>query len=360
MQGKRILKYVLGAIFSILFFIGAFYAYLWWDFLHNPIELPNNQAVQVFVKKGMTSHDVANELVKQGVMSHPKMFLALARYMNATEALKAGVYHIEPGITPSELIEKLRLGKAIMHPFTLVNSWRFSEIKHALDKNKYLDHDIKGLSNEEIMVKIGAPGQNPEGRFYPETYHFRYQTSDLLILRIAYQKMKKILAEEWANRAPNLPWKCEYDALIAASLIIEETEHEQEMDEIAGVMVRRINLGMPLQIDPTVIYALGDHYRYPLKLSDLKVRSSYNTYLHKGLPPTPIAVPTRAAIHAALHPAEGTAIFYMAKGDGSHVFTDNLKDHRKAKKRYEIRERSLHHKHHKKHDMRSEFYRYYY
>ncbi|KJS28084.1 MAG: aminodeoxychorismate lyase, partial [Pseudomonas sp. BRH_c35] len=203
-----------------------------------------------------------------------------------------------------------------------------------------LEQTLDGLTDAEIMSRIGASGQHPEGRFFPDTYRFTRGTSDADLLRRAYARLEQVLEEEWQQRAEGLPYKDAYQALIMASIIEKETGVPGERGEIAGVFVRRLARGMLLQTDPTVIYGMGEKYKGRITRTDLRTPTPYNTYTNAGLPPTPIAMVGREAIHAALHPADGTSLYFVARGDGSHVFSDTLNQHNRAVREYQLKRRA--------------------
>lgn len=259
----------------------------------------------------------------------------LARIQGNLGKIKAGEYLIEPGkTTPAKLLQNMAAGRVLLRQLTIIEGWTFQQIMNAINNNPYLQHNFNTLKNDEIMAQLGYPNINPEGRFYPDTYLFSKGTADSKILKKSYQKMQILLAQQWNSRAANLPYQNQEEALTAASLIERETAVPQERPMVAGVIVRRLEKNMRLQIDPTVIYALGNAYKGKLSSQDLKINSPYNTYLYKGLPPTPIAVPSASSLYAALHPASGDALFYVANGRGSHIFSATLKDHDVAIDKY--------------------------
>ncbi len=305
----------------------------WHRFVSTPM-ITGHQPVKFVLVSGTPIKKFAEQLHEQGVLTQPKLFVLMARLENATRKIQAGQYEIEPSTTPQQLLKKLIDGKVILRELTIIEGWTFAELMTALDNNAYLIHTLKNKSPDELMTAIGHPGKTPEGRFYPDTYLFGAGVNDVEVLQKAYQRMARLLQKDWRNRAADLPYKNAYQALIAASLIQRETGFTEEKPSIAGVIVRRLKRGMRLQIDPTVIYALGEKYKGKLTRKNMQMKSPYNTYLHKGLPPTPIAFPDSASIYAALHPAKGKALYFVAKGDGSHVFSDTLAAHDKAIRKY--------------------------
>lgn len=245
-----------------------------------------------------------------------------------------------PGMKLSDLLEKWRTGDTIQHRITLVEGWNFARLRQALAQNEVLEHLTGDWSGEKLMEELGYKGVHPEGRFYPDTYQFTRGQSDLDILRQASQRLHDVLAEEWQQRADNLPYDTPEQALVMASIIEKETGMASERAAISGVFVRRLNRNMLLQTDPTVIYGMGDNYKGRITRADLQRPTPYNTYTNAGLPPTPIAMVGRAAIHAALHPAEGDALYFVAKGDGSHQFSRTLQEHNRAVREYQLKRRA--------------------
>ncbi|MCK4609255.1 MAG: endolytic transglycosylase MltG, partial [Gammaproteobacteria bacterium] len=244
---------------------------------------------------------------------------------------------IEPGTTPIQLLNKLVSGDVILRSFTIVDGWTFHDMINALEQNPSIVHTLKGLTDPQIMQKIGVPGEIPEGRFYPDTYKFSGGVKDVDILRSAYKLMQSKLNAAWNNRAADAPYSCQYKALIAASIIEKEAAVPSERPIISGVIKRRLKKNMYLQMDPTVIYGLGDSYKGDLTVKDLRRNTPYNTYLHKRLPPTPICIPSIDAFEAALHPQAGKELYFVAKGDGTHEFSATLKEQDAAIRKYQLK-----------------------
>ena len=311
-----------------------------WSFLKTPLVADGGSPINFLFAQGTSVKKAAYDLKQQNLLKRPLFFVLFVRLSGAEYNLKAGEYVIEPGATPYELIQKMAKGDALRHAFTLVEGWTFAQVVASLNDNQYVKHTIQKLNPAEIMEKIGHSGEIPEGRFAPDTYLFSGDITDVDILLNAYYLMQKRLQTSWDSRAKEVPYHCAYDALIVASLIEKETAFTQEKPLIAGVILRRLEKGMLLQVDPTVIYGLGSKFSGKLKKSDLSVKTPYNTYIHKGLPPTPIAMPGKDSIEAALHPAAGTAWYYVSKGDGTHEFSDSLKEQGKAVRKYLLREPS--------------------
>lgn len=261
----------------------------------------------------------------------------LARIDGTAGRIRAGEYQLEPGLTPRALLALWVSGKTVLHELKLIEGWRFADAVRQVRAAPTLSHTLpEGLDAAAVMTALGRDGQAPEGRLFPDTYRFTRGMSDVMFLRNALAAQERVLAEEWAQRAPNLPYDGPEQALTMASIIEKETGVAAERARIAGVFVRRLQLGMRLQTDPTVIYGLGESYDGDIRSRDLATDTPYNTYTRDGLPPTPICLPGREAIHAALHPAEGDALYFVARGDGSHHFSATLSEHNFAVKRYQL------------------------
>ncbi len=315
--------------------------WLWMDlqqFLQQPLDLPATGYTLV-VEPGSNLGRVCTRLAADGVLSHPRYLRAWARWQGRGADIKAGEYRLQPGLTPPGLIRLLRSGKVILRDLTIIEGWTFRQMRQAIAAEPGLRHGLTGLDDAHVMAAIGVPGYFPEGRFLPDTYRFAAGTPDTVLLRRAYDAMQDVLARAWAARAPDLPYHSPYEALIMASIIEKETGVAAERARIAGVFVRRLEKRMRLQTDPTVIYGLGERFDGNLRRRDLRSANPYNTYLNRGLPPTPIALPGRAAIEAALHPAPGKALYFVARGDGTHEFSATLEQHNRAVKRYQLHHR---------------------
>jgi UPF0755 protein len=306
----------------------------WLMFVNTPLISADSQPVSFVYIQGTSVKGLANQLQSKNLLQNTNLFVVLTRLKGCERQLKAGEYRILPGTKPAQLLDQMVHGDMIRHALTILEGWTFAEVKAAVDSNQYLAHDLKGLSDSAIMQKIGKAGEMPEGRFAPDTYFFSGNISDVDILRTAYRLMQKRLDDEWAGRANNAAYKCVYEALIVASIIEKESALKSERPQIAGVVLRRLQIKMPLQMDPTVIYGMGKDYKGKLTPHDLEKDTIYNTYKHVGLPSTPISMPSQDAIHAALHPVESTALYFVAKGDGSHVFASTLKEHDENIRKY--------------------------
>lgn len=326
---------VLG-LFASLVVLAIIAAALWLDYRgFQRQRLPANDTEPYFsIPRGASLRQVADQLAAEGYLSRPDLFIALAYLTGEARRIQAGEYAWAEGVTPPELLTLLTSGRVVQHGITFVEGWTFRQALDALIKDARFSGDLADLSDADIMARLGRPDQHPEGRFFPDTYRFPRGTARLAVLRRAMDRMDAVLAEEWARRAPDLPLDSPYEALILASIVEKETGLAAERSEVAGVFIRRLRRGMRLQTDPTVIYGLGDRYRGRLRKVDLRDDNPYNTYTRDGLPPTPIALPGRAAIAATLSPADGDALYFVAKGDGGHHFSETLAEHNRAVKRY--------------------------
>jgi UPF0755 protein len=302
----------------------------------SPIDLTPAQ-LDVTIKPHSSLRSVTAQLNRGGVPVEPELFVLMTRLLGLQSQLKSGNYEFKAGITPYEVLQKLARGDVNEYVATIIEGWTFRHMRAELDANPALKHDTAGMSDADLLAVIGAPEApigNGEGLFFPDTYLFDKDTSDLDIYRRAYRLMKLRLDEAWAARAPGLPYKTPYDALTMASIIEKETGKASDRPMVSAVFANRLRVGMPLQTDPTVIYGLGDSYEGRLKKRDLQTDTPYNTYTRMGLPPTPIALPGVASLQAALNPAQTTALYFVSRGDGSSIFSDTLDDHNKAVDKY--------------------------
>jgi UPF0755 protein len=326
---------LLGLLVSLI--IGVFWAD-YRAFRQTPLTFPEAGWVYM-LRTGDNTGSLGRELTTRGALHRPILYLrCLAWEQGAVQRLKAGEYRIPTGITPLNLLALLTSGRVMQHPFTLVEGWNFAQARQALSGLDWVRHTLENLTPEEIMVRLGRPGTAPEGHFLPDTYYFPRGTPDVDVLRRALQGMDRLLATAWAKRTANLPLETPEQALILASIIEKESAIAAERPQIAGVFLRRLRLGMRLQTDPTVIYGLGARFTGKLHHADLGQDTPYNTYMHKGLPPTPIALPGREAILAALHPQWSDALYFVARGDGSHIFSTTLEAHNRAVHQHPLNE----------------------
>ena len=255
-----------------------------------------------------------------GVLGNEGMFVWLARLLGKTTQIKAGNYELETAPTPLELLDMMTNGRATQNEISIIEGWTFNQLRAALSLNSGIRHDSATLSEAEIMQRLGASEGQAEGLFFPDTYYFANGTSDFNLLKRAYQAMQKHLLETWETRSPSLPLESPYQALILASIVEKETGQANDRSMIAGVFINRLNKGMLLQTDPTVIYGMGEKYDGKLHKRDLQMDTPYNTYTRAGLTPTPIALPGLASLQATLHPAQTDALYFVARGDGSSNF----------------------------------------
>jgi len=289
------------------------------------------------IESGSNIKSIARQLSLENIIDDPWLFILLAKLKGVETRVRAGEYLLQQEQSPNDLLELFTRGQSIQYSFTIIEGWSFRQMLQALKADPVLVHSLKGKSNAEIMADLGYPGQHPEGMFYPDTYRFPRGTSDIKFLHRAYNLMQTELQREWQNRSPDLPLNSAYEALILASIIEKETAVASERPLIASVFIRRLQKNMRLQTDPTVIYGLGEQFDGDIRYRDLRKDTPYNTYLRKGLTPTPIALPGVEAIRAALHPAESDALYFVAKGDGTHQFSSTLEQHNKAVKKYQLK-----------------------
>ncbi|MEW5755920.1 MAG: endolytic transglycosylase MltG [Pseudomonadota bacterium] len=297
-----------------------------------------NEQNKVFVvKPGSSVQRIANELFEQGIIIRPHYFAWAARWQNKAHRIQSGEYLLSNKMTALDLLDDMAEGKVMQHGLTVVEGWTFAQLRQALAQHPAIKHTLEGKSAAEVMSLLGHPGQHPEGRFYPDTYYFPRGLSDIDFLKRAYEVMDQQLNTYWEGRAAGLPYKTPYEALIMASIIEKETAVPAERPAIAGVFVRRLQKRMRLQTDPTVIYGLGEGYDGNLRRNDLTTDTPYNTYTRFGLPPTPIALPGGESIKAALHPDASDAVYFVARGDGTHAFSATLEQHNQAVVKYQLK-----------------------
>lgn len=307
----------------------------WW--LHEPMPLklqPGAQVVDLEIEPGTRANTVAEVVVASGADVPTPLLQLWFRLSGQARQIKAGSYEIVPGTTPRKLLSMLVRGEETLKNVTLVEGWNFNQVRAALQKAEQLVPDTQGLSPETIMEKLGRPGIHPEGRFFPDTYTYAKGASDVAVLKRAARAMDKRVEAAWALRSPDTPLKTPEQALILASIVEKETGKASDRAQIAGVFINRLRIGMPLQTDPTVIYGLGDKFDGNLRKRDLQTDTTYNTYTRAGLPPTPIAMPGKAALLAAVQPAPTKALYFVARGDGSSQFSSNLDEHNRAVNKY--------------------------
>src|SRR5882672_8207125 len=323
-------------LISLLIFVAVAAAgvYLWHAY-KRPLDMPAEQ-VEVRVAAGFSARAIARQLQQAGVAVDAEAFVAAARATGATQSLRAGRYEVERGMNLLAVVDKLRRGEVLHERVTIVEGSTFAEMRTALNNNSELRKDTSKMTDDEILRAIGADETSREGLFAPETYVFDTGSSDLDILRQAYRAQRATLQKAWESRVEGLPYRTAYEALVMASIVEKETGVAADRSRIAGVFVNRLQKGMLLQTDPTVIYGMGAKFDGNLRKRDLTTDSPYNTYMRAGLPPTPIALPGRAAIAAALKPEQTKALYFVSRGDGTSEFSETLTDHNRAVGKYQL------------------------
>jgi UPF0755 protein len=294
------------------------------------------QPVTIEIIKGDSFKQVIHKLRDQHLFIKPFWFKVIAVRQQVVSKLKTGEYELPTGATMPDILALFVSGKSRQYSITFPEGRNFKEMLREIEKNPNLEHTLGDISNEALMAKIGATEKHPEGLFFPDTYFFEKRTPDVALLKRAYGKMQTVLQQEWFNKAEHLPFNSPYQALIMASIVEKETAAKAERTLISGVFNRRLNQGMMLQTDPTVIYGMGDRYQGNIRAQDLHTETPYNTYKIKGLPPTPIAMPGREAIYAALHPDQSkNSLYFVSRGDGTHVFSATLSEHNQAVNKFQ-------------------------
>ncbi len=304
----------------------------WW--LHQPLDL-GPEPLELAIEPGTTPRGVARDVVAAGVKTDARLLYAWFRVSGQDRAIKAGNYELPPGTTPISLLQKLARGEEALRALTLVEGWNWRQVRQALAKEEQLKHDAAALTDEALMAQLGRPGVAPEGRFFPDTYTYAKGSSDIALLRRAMHAMDRQLEAAWAQRAADTPLKSADEALTLASIVEKETGKASDRGQIAGVFVNRLRVGMLLQTDPTVIYGLGEKFDGNLRKRDLQTDTPWNTYTRAGLPPTPIAMPGKASLLAAVQPQATRALYFVAKGDGTSHFSASLEEHNRAVNRYQ-------------------------
>ncbi|MBV9890257.1 MAG: endolytic transglycosylase MltG [Rhizobacter sp.] len=307
------------------------YAAAW---LNRPLALAGDTA-EFSVEPGKTSREIAEGWVRAGVQTSPFLLYQWFRWSGRARQIRAGSYEIGPGTTPIRLLEKMVRGDETLATVRFTEGWTFRQIRAELARADGLKPTTASMSDAEVMTALGAPGLSPEGRFLPDTYAYSKGSTDLALMKRAYRAMAKRLAEAWQERDPTTPLQSADEALTLASIVEKETGVAADRGRVAGVLVNRLRIGMPLQTDPTVIYGLGAAFDGNLHKRDLLTDGPYNSYTLPGLPPTPIAVPGRASLLAAVRPEQTKALYFVSRGDGSSEFSETLADHNRAVNRYQ-------------------------
>jgi UPF0755 protein len=318
-------------VIAVLLLGGLAGAYHW---LNQPLVLVA-QTVDLSIEPGDSAREVASDVVAAGVAVHPALLYAWFRVSGDSRQIKAGSYELEQGVTPRTLLGKLVRGEEALRSVTLVEGWTFRQVREALQKADQLKSQTRALSNDTIMQQLGMAGTAAEGRFFPDTYTYAKGSSDLAVLQRAARAMDKKLAAAWEKRSTQSPLQSPEQALVLASIVEKETGRASDRPMIASVFSNRLAIGMRLQTDPTVIYGLGESFDGNLRKADLLADTPWNTYTRAGLPPTPIAMPGKASLLAAVQPATSKALYFVARGDGSSVFSATLDEHNRAVNKYQ-------------------------
>ncbi|WP_425261993.1 endolytic transglycosylase MltG [Rubrivivax sp. RP6-9] len=327
------MKRLLGALLVLLLLAAAGAgAAAWW--LHRPLPLAT-PTVELSIEAGTTPREIANGWVEAGVMTSPFLLYEWFRWSGQARRIRAGSYAIETGATPRQLLQRMVQGDELLESVRLIEGWTLRQWRAALAKAPHLKPTTAQMTDAELMAALDRAGESAEGRFFPDTYVYSRGVSDLMVLRRALRAMDIRLVSAWAERDGNTPLKSMEEALILASIVEKETGIAADRGKVAGVFVNRLRIGMPLQTDPTVIYGLGEAFDGNLRKRDLIADTPYNTYTRGGLPPTPIAMPGLASLRAAVRPEATRALYFVARGDGSSVFSDNLADHNRAVNQYQ-------------------------
>ena len=305
---------------------------LWW--VYKPLRLPSS-TVDLSIEPGTLPRAVAQAVAKAGVNVQPEILYLWFRISGQDRQIKAGSYELEPGLTPHRLLAKLTRGEEALRAVTLVEGWNFRQVRAALQKEDQLKPDTRGLSDEAVMAMVGLAGAHPEGRFYPDTYTYAKGSSDVAVLRRALRAMDRQLAAAWQKRAPTAVVATPEQALILASIVEKETGKAADRTQVSAVFNNRLRVKMPLQTDPTVIYGMGTSFDGNLRKKDLQTDTPWNTYTRPGLPPTPISMPGKSSLLAALQPADSKALYFVARGDGSSQFSATLDEHNRAVNKFQ-------------------------
>lgn len=328
-------RWVLRSLAGLCLALAALSAWVAW-FLWSPLNFDGGKR-EFVIEQGETLRSVSRSLVSAGVLPDARRFEWLGRMLKREGALKAGNYQLDAQWSALELLDGIT-GRAAarLDRLVLIEGWTFRQFRAALDAHQALRHETAGLSDAEVAQKIGLPeGTHPEGQFFPDSYYFARGATDVSIMRRAAVRMTEILNQQWAERLDSLPVRSPYDALILASIVEKETGRLDDRPLVAAVLVNRLRKGMRLQVDPTVIYGLGERFDGNLRRGDLERDTPYNTYTRVGLPPTPIAAPGLASIAAVMKPTASSALYFVARGDGSSEFSDTLTDHNRAVTKYQ-------------------------
>jgi UPF0755 protein len=327
----KLIKFLIGVLAVAALALAA--ALAW--YAKEPVAL-RSAVVDFSIKPGSGLRSAARQLEEQGVDVGVEQFVLLGRFLGRASTIKAGSYEVFTGLTPLSLLDKLTAGDVTQSSIVLIEGWTFREVREALAHNPDLLHDSQGLQDADIMTRIGAPGELPEGRFFPDTYLFSKASSEIAVLRRAHRAMQTNLHNAWEGRDPSTPYTTPYEALIMASIVEKETGQATDRAMVASVFVNRLRTGMLLQTDPTVIYGLGTQFDGNLRKRDLLNDTPFNSYTRPGLPPTPICMPGLASLHAATNPAKTDMMYFVSRGDGSSQFSRTLAEHNRAVQKYQL------------------------
>ena len=326
---KGLMKWLVSLLLVALGLLGGAY---WW--LHHPMDT-RQATLDLSIEPGTSPKAIAQAVADAGAQTSPTLLYAWFRLSGQSRQMRAGSYEIAPGTSPQRLLSMLVRGEESLRTVTIVEGWNWRQVRQALAKAESLQADSRTLSDDAVMAKLGRPGVAPEGRFYPDTYSYAKGASDLTVLQRAMKAMDKHLQQAWEARQPGAALQSPEQALILASIVEKETGKAQDRAQISGVFNNRLRIGMRLQTDPTVIYGLGEAFDGNLRRVHLTTDTPWNTYTRAGLPPTPIAMPGKASLLAAVQPAKTSAIYFVAKGDGSSHFSTTLDEHNRAVNRFQ-------------------------
>jgi UPF0755 protein len=325
---------MLKRLFFLLVVLCAAAAGAAWWWLDHPLRLAHDD-VEVSIEPGTPVREIVRLWHDAGVRTSPELLYQWFRWSGDARRIRAGSYRIDSGATPRSLLDKMVRGDEELEAVHIIDGWTVRQMRAALDAAPDLKHTTAGMSDAQLMAAIGAPGVPAEGRFFPDTYVYSKGVSDLLVLKRAHEALERQLAAAWALRAADSPLKDADAALVLASVVEKETGVAADRGKVAGVFVNRLRLGMPLQSDPTVIYGLGRNYDGTLHKVDLQTDTPYNSYTRSGLPPTPISLPGRDALRAAVRPEPTKALYFVSRGDGTSAFSETLNAHNQAVNQYQ-------------------------
>lgn len=332
------LKKLITLLFTVAILSVAAGSWLFYQWSEKPIldsSVENNKSIEFVIKPGVSIRKASHHIESLHSDFNPWFFEALVRLKGQSGNLKAGTYEIVGLDTPQDLLYKIVNGKVIFAKIAIIEGWSFRQMRNAIDAHPHLRHETTGISDIDLLKKIGSDKTHPEGAFFPDTYMFTKGSSDIEVYKNAHQAMQKQLDIAWSNKAANLPYKDRYEALTMASIIEKETGQASERRMIASVFVNRLKIGMLLQTDPTVIYGMGERFQGNIRKTDLQTDTPYNTYTRAGLPPTPIALPGKESLHAALNPEQSNAYYFVARGNGTSQFSHSLEEHNRAVNKYQ-------------------------